>query len=372
LETKHKIYTIKNGDTLNSVSKYLGINPQEIRVYHNIHCKLNDLIENDFPKKLTTLLLSPFIEEKKEDFDDVLKTVKFGADFKLRFKPTYTKTNYDVRYTIGTGDQMSTMKYEVSVQLKEQEQKAFHMFEIERVSSIYINDKEASTIKDKLVEKVSSLLFPLQIVVNDNGKWMDVYNFKEIQERWESKKQEIVNEYGWELTEKYFVLSEKSLQSRQNLREFLQNDWFLATFFSGIHCKYTHELTFKNSAFFPLLANTKPLEYKVDQKIDKSLDDNNLINIEQKGILIDGRSKADFENNISFPHYLLMNESTEKVKGDFRSKYYLSPNYNLIESLFFECSIDLDVPKKVEVMISNTDNNILKLDKTDINYFIEK
>ncbi len=371
METKHKIYTIKNGDTLNSVSKYLGINPQEIRVYHNIHCKLDDLIEHDFPKKLTTLLLSPFVE-KKEDIEDISKTVKFGADFKLRFKPTLTKTNYDVRYTIETGGQISTMNYEVSVQLKEQEQKAFHMFEIQRISNIYINNKEANSIKDKLVEKVSSLLYPLQIVVNDNGKWMDVYNFKEIKERWENKKQEIINEFGWELTEKYFALSEKSLQSRQNLRDFLQNDWFLATYFTEIHCKYTPELTFKNSAFFPLLANTKPLEYKVDQKINKLIDDNNLIYIEQKGILIDGRSKADFENNLSFPHYLLMNENVEKVKGDFRSKYYLSPNHNLIESLFFECTIDLNIPKKVQVIICNIDNNIIKFDKTDINHFIEK
>jgi hypothetical protein len=58
LETKFKIYPIKKGDTLLNVSARLGIDPQEIRSFHNRYCPVPDLIEKDFPSGLKKLIIS--------------------------------------------------------------------------------------------------------------------------------------------------------------------------------------------------------------------------------------------------------------------------------------------------------------------------
>jgi hypothetical protein len=365
LKSIHKTYSIKSGDTLISVAKKLDIDPQTIRNYHNIHCELDELIERDLPYNLKTLLLSPYDKAKAIE-KDLRHKVRFGVNKKLLFKPSTKKINYGVMFTMAAGDEESSLKYEVSVRCVDKEPQEYHLLEIDRISKVYINDEEANAIADEMAEKISSILYPLVVVVNKEGKWEDIYNYWDIAERWKKKKQDILDEYEGESTHEYLATCEHSLESRGNLKNTLNGDLFLNAFFSGIYVNYTEQLAFENTIEFPVLTDNTKVAYTVTQKIEQYLDEYSLINIEQKGTISDERCKIDFESKNTTPFYSVLYENLEKATGNFRSMYFLKANnYNTIESLQVDCDINLDVPQKVSVVISELIVN-KQLEKTAV------
>lgn len=352
MESKHKIYTIQKGDTLQSVAKQLNLTPEEIRAYHNIYCELPDLIGYDFSNNLKTLILSQTPREDKENVS------KRSAPNFIQLKSILKKINYGVMFTVTTGDEVTTMHYEVSVQCVDKQPSEHHLFEINRVSKIFINHVEADTIINELAEKVSESLYPLVLVVNKNGRWEEVYNTVEIKKRWANHKQKIVAEYQGREIENYLAVFEQSIDNKSSLNESLQKDWFLNAFFSGIYMKHNEELTSESTVDFPLLVNSNPLRYSINQTIDKYLDESNNICLSRDGILKDDRCKADFENELSFSNYdSQMGQELEKATGNFKANYFLNPNNNTIKTMLMECDVKLDVPKKLEIVIAVINDN---------------
>ena len=66
-EQQHRMYKVEEGDTLQSVSKKLNIEPRVLRAYHNRYCEIPDLIEAEFPHKIKLVLLSPEQHDFKEE-----------------------------------------------------------------------------------------------------------------------------------------------------------------------------------------------------------------------------------------------------------------------------------------------------------------
>ncbi|MCL9806795.1 LysM peptidoglycan-binding domain-containing protein [Flavobacterium amniphilum] len=352
MESKHKIYTIQKGDTLQSVAKQLNLTTEEIRAYHNIYCELPDLIGYDFSNNLKTLILSQTPIEDKENVS------KRSAPNFIQLKSILKKINYGVMFTVTTGDEVTTMHYEVSVQCVDKQPSEHHLFEINRASKIFINHVEADTIINELAEKVSESLYPLVLVVNKNGRWEEVYNTAEIKKRWANHKQKILDEYQGREIENYLAVFEQSIDNKSSLNESLQKDWFLNAFFSGIYMKHNEELTSESTVDFPLLVNSNPLRYSINQTIDKYLDESNNICLSRDGILKDDRCKADFENELSFSNYdSQMGLELEKATGNFKANYFLNPNNNTIKTMLMECDVKLDVPKKLEIVIAVINDN---------------
>ncbi|WP_296145339.1 hypothetical protein [uncultured Flavobacterium sp.] len=348
MKPKYKKYKIKEGDSLESISKILGKPTLEVKNFHNIFCDHDNFIVLDFPKDLKELFIYP---EYNEVDLYVIPEVFFNAGNKLLFIPIQQKINYGVEYKVVKGEEINTMKFETSIYFKGKIDNQKSVFEVDRISKTFINNEETSTIADELAEKVASVIYPLQIIVDEEGKWDSVYNFNEINNRWEKVKEKILGEYEGEWVEKYLDLNEKTLQSEEKLNEALSKDWFLNAYFNGIYVHYTKYLSKRNVAF-PLLINCKAPVYATEQKIEKYIDDYKLINIEQQGILNDERAKADFEENLDYQYHAMLNPEAEKATGNFRAKYFLDSKTNLVESMFFECSIDLEIPRKVEIVIS--------------------
>ena len=353
MEPKYKTYPIQTGDTLLKVSERLGVDPIDIRRFHNIYCDIPDLIEQDFPPGLKEFIISYDMDEAIHAPGETPrpKEVVFGLGKKLVLTPVAQQIYYGVMFTITTGEETNTMTYKVSVRCIDQEPKEYHLFEINKLTPTFINDEEPNTIADELAEKVASVLYPLVVVTHKNGKWADIYNIDDIQQRWAVKKQELLEEYEGPWAEEYLSLVGQSLENRQRLNQSFEDNWFLNAFFSGIYVAYTEALAFERTVAFPLLTGTAAVEYTVKQKIEKHLDEGGFINMAQDGELSDPRAKADFENESRLPFYGLDN-TVPKATGSYRSKYLLNPKNNTIDTLFLECDIALDIPKKVTIVIS--------------------
>jgi hypothetical protein len=348
----HDRYYLKEDDTFESVAEELGIEWQILRAYHNTHCiDDEDVINADFPSHLEFLLLKPIKLRANGEPEAVpLKKAIFARGFSVPFQRLSEKRNYGIICTIENGTEVHTLKYEASVKWLDTDLNGYSFFEIDRQSKIYINDIEADTIANELAEKVSSVLYPLQVVVDQEGEWVAIHNFEEVKERWEAKEAEILEAYPGEETEKYLALYAKNLTSKQTLSFALSKDWFLRAYFNGVHTAYTSKLSFEGYAYFPFIAKSDDLVFDIEQKVGEYLDEDHLINIDIKGILKDDRTKADFEYDLD----LANNPSTDQnVEGRYRAKYFLNPNNYSIETLFVECIIALDVPQKFTVMATN-------------------
>ncbi|CAM4124679.1 MULTISPECIES: hypothetical protein [Flavobacterium] len=349
MKPKYKKYKIKRGDTLEGISLQLEKSTHEVKSFHNVFCNDTDYIGNELPCHLKELFIYP--EYNQEELSLIPK-VSFSEPYKLELKPSQNKINYGVMYTITTGEDSNTLKYEISLVFKGKNSDNDFIFEIDRISKTYINDEEASSIADELAEKTNTVLYPLEIIVSQQGRWTGINNYAVIKTRWETVKEKILDEYEGRWVKQYLASNEVVLEEENLLFRALMKDWFLNSYFNSIYIYYTHKFKLDTTVSFPILTNCKAVEYKIEQKINEYLDEYNLIRIEQNGILEDERSKSDLQNEMDIPYYGTLYPEYDKANGKFRSLYFLNGKSNLIESLYLESSIALNVEKKIQVVVS--------------------
>lgn len=335
---KHRTYKIRKGDTLQSVARELGVDAQDLRRHHNIYCRIPDLIEADFKSHLELLILPP---EKKEDktndeTEKKRRKVSFGDDNRLYFSPERTNENYKVQYTSEVGDEVDVTEMNINVKWLAVDKNKYHLFEINRASDIYINGKVPDTKMSELAVKTAEVLYPLEIVVDEFGKWVAVYNHNEIESRWGEIRSEILDYYEGEVAETYIKHIDYALESADTLFELLASDYFLRAFFNGIHVAYTTNYSFENELTFPLEKNKESV-FKAEQKVASHLDEEGLIKVEQKGDYID----SGFEINLGHA----------PRKGNYSAAYFLDADSYYIEKMNLECDINYDNPIKIAIKI---------------------
>ncbi|GAA3767924.1 LysM peptidoglycan-binding domain-containing protein [Flavobacterium ginsengiterrae] len=335
---KHLTYKVKKGDTLQSVADELGVDAYELRRYHNIYCPLSDLIEADFKSYLKFVILSPkkTFEAEKEEKKKVQK-VSLGSNYLLPFVADRINRDYKAQYTTVVGDQVDTIEMEVSVKWLATDKNNYHLFEINK-GVIYVNNTIPDTVMDELAAKTAEVLYPLKIVVDEFGKWIDIYNYEEIDSRWKNVKEAILDYFEGEVAEKYIEQTEYAFDSAETLLESLVSDYFLRAFFNGIHVSYTANLAFKNEVFFPLEKDEES-KFEVEQILDPIIDESNLVKVEQKGDYV------DCSGGVSF--------GFEPWKGKYKASYFLDEHTYCIEKIDLECSIEYDEEIKVMIQIES-------------------
>lgn len=336
LYSKHRTYIIDKGDTLESVAQDLGIAARELRRYHNIYCNIPDLIEADFKSHLKLLILAP--EKSAESENEITTSIKvtLSDDYTLPFLPSGLNNNYKVHYTTQVGDQFDTIALKINVKWLAVDKNKFHLFEINRDPTIYINGKAPDTMMEELAAKTAEVIYPLKIIVNATGKWIDIYNYEEIIKRWKTTKREILDYYEGEVTQTYIDHTEYALDSSNNLLKSLASDYFLRAFFNGIHVSYFINHSFNDKVTFPLEKNEES-KFKVLQEVSTYLNDADLIEVKQNGDYIDTNFNEDFGFN--------------PWQGSYSANYLLNSDYYSIERVHLECSIEYDDPVKVTITI---------------------
>lgn len=370
-QVKHKTYEIQKNDTPQAVADSLEILLDELRHYHNFNCIEDaDVINAHFPGHLKYILLKPVkLKANGEIEDEPLENVRFSTKtYQLPFRPSGTNRYLGV-YTIENGQKKHSIKEEINVKWLATDVNRYSFFEITRISKIYIDENESNSIADKIAEKMASVFYPIQIVVNQKGKWIDIHNYDAMTERWEKGKPKILKEYKGKQMEECVNRFEEKIENKNAILESFNSNWFLRSLFNGINIEYKDNLIRTKNTYFPICDATGDVQFCIEQEIKPSLDKYNLISVTQKGVLSDSRSKQDFQNDTDFPYDTLLEENPEKAKGIYNAYYFLNPNTYTVESLFLECSIDLDVPKKITVTISNLDEKDNLKPKSKLSFY---
>lgn len=344
-------YEIQEGDTPETVAEKLGIDVYNLRSNHNRYCPLKDAIGPTFPRHLKCLIVKPpQVELTDEEKELHRKKVVFNdGACKLSLNYSQGENTYGVLYTIESGNQVSTLKHEIKVTWLAQN-KGYHFYRIIRDDAIFINDTIAHTMGETIAQQAAQVLYPLTIVVDQNGNWVDIHNFKEIEERWRKAKNQIRKYNKGIFVEKYFAIQDKNLENSDTLYLTINKDWFLNALFNGIHIQYPANLLVSKKIEFPFIPKSHPIQYQVEQKIDEFLDTDNLIVVDINGQLDDSRSKTDFENELKIP---VEQYTEEKATGNYRAKYFLNPNTYMSEALMVSCDLALEAKQKYTITATN-------------------
>ena len=259
------------------------------------------------------------------------QTVFIGEEFVLPFRPFELNNEYSVLCTIEKGEHVETLKqnYKVRRLRPDTDQNDYHFIQIDKISELLIDGKPADLAVHKVAEKTAQFLFPIRIVVDKYGKWVDLNSYDKLKERWEKQKDEIEDAYEGEVYDTIVDNIEKAIIDDDTLIESLSGNWFLRAFFNGIHIAYTEKLKIEKNIFFPAIAEMDDLEFLLSQKAEPYLNDLNLIEVTQEG---------ELEN--------------EYLEGFFNARYFLNPNHYNIESLELECNL-IEIKEKISIKVDN-------------------
>lgn len=340
-------HIIQPNETLKSIATLYGISVDELIMFHNNNCLIKNII-------LINLTQQKELFIPRTAVLDQSKLVRFGTGNQLSFQPENSFYKYGVMITIENGKNKNELKYETSVKWLKTEDD-FHIFEVDRTSKLFINEEEINDIADLLAYKTSKVLYPLQISVDQKGKFNAVENLSIFKDRWGSIKEEVYKEFEGEIVDDYLLKIEEKVYEPEIISLLIKNDYFIRTLFFGVYQKFGNTFNVDGLESFPVVDNAIEPFYKINLEIDPLKDDYDLVNILGTGALNDERSVHDFINGAPFS-FLIEEDPIMNEDGNFRLQYFLNGETNLPESLYLECDIILEEREKVSVVISKIEN----------------
>lgn len=337
-------HIIQQGETLQNIADLYLLQKDDLIFFHN-----NKSIEGE--KILFNIRHQKELYIPRNAVLDKSKIVRFGNGNLLSFEPEYSLYNYGVMIKIETAEKINEIKYEAYIKWMKSDSN-LHYFEIDRTSKLFINEEEINDIADLLAYKTSKVLYPLQISVDETGKFNAVENLNIFKERWDAIKEEIYKEFEGEVVEDYLLKIEQTLEEPGIISLLIKNDYFIRTLFFGVYQKFGKAFNIDGLESFPVIDNAIEPLYKINLEIDPLKDDYDLVNIEGHGILNEERSVHDMINSAPFS-FLVEEEPIINSEGNFRLQFFMNGKTNLPESMYLECDIKLEERKKVSVVISN-------------------
>lgn len=339
-------HTIQENETLKSVAVLYDLTENDLKIFHNNNCRGEEIILIGLTTQKELFIPRSAVLDKN-------KLVKFESGNRLVFQPENYISQYGVCITIENGERKNEIKYETSVKwLKSKGD--LHYFEIDRTSKLFINEEEINDIADLFAYKTSKVLYPLQISVDESGKFNQVENLSIFKVRWENIKEEVYKEFEGEVVEDYLLKIEKTIEKPEIISLLIKNDYFIRTLFFGVYQKYGNHYLTKREESFPIIDNPIEPNYRIKLEIDPLKDDYDLINVQGYGTLNEERTTYDFINGNPFS-FISEENPMMNVEGNFRIQYYLNGKTALPESLYLECDMMLAEKKKISVVVSIID-----------------
>lgn len=340
---KFNIHSVQKNENLKSIAALYGIEADALKLFHNNRCQVKDMILIDLTRQTELFIPRTAVADKN-------KLVKFGRGNRLVFQPENSFYKYGVVISFETGDHKNELKYETSVRWLKYENK-LHFFEINRTSNLYLNQEEVNEIADTLAYKTSKVLYPLQVSVDEYGKFNEVENTESFKERWDSVKEEVYKEFEGEIVDEYCRKIEEIIYEEETINLYLRNDYFLRTIFLGIYQSFGETFQLEIEKSFPIINNPIEPKYKVHIETDPVKDEYDLINIVGEGKLNDERSVSDLISGYPFS-MIIADDPVMNEEGNFRIQYDLNGQTLLPESLYLECSMMLKEEKKISVVVT--------------------
>lgn len=263
-------------------------------------------------------------ESSQKDFQDTTlryENIPLSYSWILRKWPIDKQLHYDIQLDINKNDIINEIKYEIEIKRIQNDQDNNVIFEINRITDIYINEITPDLLYDKLAHITGSVLYPLSITIDSNNEVLSIANHDEILTRWQSIKNKINQDFEGELVNHYLLRMESLLKSKDQITLALRkNDWFLNIFFKPIYRNYAENIKEEeNKWHFPILESLN-YYFKLEQVLNTNYNHFGAIEITHQATL-----ETD--------------EELSSMTGQYTGRYVLHPRLRHIIALIGEWSV---------------------------------
>jgi hypothetical protein len=246
------------------------------------------------------------------------KTIYYSGLNALRLEwPAELSVKYGVLITFNEGEEDSNeVKYEVQVTRLKPGIEGQALFQIERISDVFVNEILPDLIADRLAYAAGKVFYPLVITVDQNGGFQVIYNHQEILKRWPSVKNKILSEFEGVFVEDYLDKMEKRLADVGIVElALLNNDWFIQTFFKPIYKQYGQNYISESLYKFPIAKEFKADGYLTKEKLSEKTNNFGAIELLHQGTILPITDVLDMQNNITgnYEGYYLLHPKVKRI-----------------------------------------------------------
>ncbi|WP_299186704.1 hypothetical protein [uncultured Aquimarina sp.] len=274
----------------------------------------------------------------------------------IELDPLSLRRTYGVSLFYGK-DKLTKIQYKIDLIYKKETEDENFIIEIQK-QELYINEKRVSSSVDLLMEKCGEVLYPLEISVNKNLKFLEIANHSTIVKRWEYLKKEIKKSFEGNFADSIIDETSKILSDSDAIkRKLVENDWFYILFFNPVGTRNFEQ-------HLPLIANKRGIAYTFRNTAHYHIKRKRDIVIHKQGTCTDERSEQEI-----FQGKTISNENENQVSGKSNFTYQIFRGSNLVDVIIGEVELRFPSNKKefVKVEIFNLRNEIPKTNQEKAN-----
>lgn len=156
-----------------------------------------------------------------------------------------------------------TVRYNTTVQrLSYPKDTSLVFFSITR-TDILINGSPADDyLAGDLAAQCGSVVYPLQVKLENGGRIAAVANYQEILQRWTAKKEKLEQYYTGEIAESYIQHTDATLRDPEAFRRSLSGDIFLGMYFPLLFASYKTQREME----YPVIPFAVPVTFDIQQE----------------------------------------------------------------------------------------------------------
>lgn len=321
-----KTCKISKGTTLEELSRFFNLTPEQLKRYHNTYCPLEDLIGYDIPSHVTIIYVPPEDKETREKIFNPSggNFISYKSKNTLDNKKSYQRRYGVIQKTFRNDEEKLKMHYEIEIK------KTNTNVEINRYP-VYINHQRPDLLIEQMADKIGNILYPLQLGLNENGTIKEIVNFKEIDLRWRNLKPDLQDYYKGETAEQIIKKIDTQLKSKSRTLNKIKNSLFYLLYFLPLYEKLDDNKKHTFLQKIPFIKEQQNVLFEITISIDEEISETKKIFVQIKGKSIDTPFIQDKEDAVSSEDL-----DIRKSNGYFDFIYKLNSKDNSIFAMYGE------------------------------------
>lgn len=246
MKPRHPKYTIKQGDTLQSITQLFGVEVDVWTRYHNNMCRLDNVIREMLPKHLTEIYLLPELWEKEFELNTIEvsepseynenKSIILHNRNVLFFAPQNINNKYGVVINFGKNQ----VHYKIGCKYLGKISDEVFQILLDR-EQVYINNQEPDLKLYELADKMAKAVYPLVLDMNRERNVTVINNYMDIVFRCEEAQKKLSQYYVGEFAERYIDAFSRQYSNPNNLINHIEQELFFQLFFLPIQGLYDNQ-----------------------------------------------------------------------------------------------------------------------------------
>lgn len=224
---QRSIYTIKKGDSLETIAKSIGISKEELKRFHNTYCSLENLIGQNLSNH--TQVIIPNLEYIKNAVDSRKEISKIPIG--IRLHKDFFETTYQVKEKIWKKDQPEiSLDYQINLDYTNPQPKE-HIVHFKK-SNIKKNRRPCNDKISNLSIQTFESLLPLPILLESTGNFIEIMDYQlNVIDKFKAKRKDLAEVFTGPIEKFYLAKMEESLRNQTFVEHQLKSSLLFQTLF---------------------------------------------------------------------------------------------------------------------------------------------